>query len=254
MLAAMMMGALLGCSGEDENPPVVMDTGGEPLPSEPTDFTPPDEMVITVETRDGVMLEGDLYPTGIEGGPAVLLLHMIPPGNDRTNWPTDFIDLLVAQGWAVLALDRRGAGGSDGVAQEAYEGDNGKFDAEAATLALIDGGYGDLAIIGASNGTTSLLDYTVWAGGEGLPVPVAIGFMTGGGYTETQNDMELLDSSIPAVFTYSTAERAWSEEQRPLDQGSWSFLEYDGGAHGTSMFSAKPRVKGDLIDFLQKSL
>lgn len=239
----MMLWILLaGCSGGDEKPgtPDTTDTD--------TSFTPPPSEVVTVQTRDGVTLEADLYPTGIAEGPAFVLLHMIPPANDRTGWPASFIDRLVDQRWAVLALDRRGAGASGGNPAEAYEGEKGRYDVEAAVLDLQARGYGDIAIIGASNGTTSMIDYTVWAGGEGLPVPVALGFMTGGTYTESQTPMSALPD-LPAVFTYSTAERAWSEAQRPLDPGSWSFLEYDGGDHGTRMFEAKPEVAGDLVDF-----
>ncbi len=219
----------------------------------PTDFTPPTAEVVSLTTRDGVALEADWYDVGVDGGPAFVLLHMIPPGNDRSNWPVAFVDRLAGQGWSVLVLDRRGAGASDGVAEEAYEGPNGKLDVEAAALYLQDQGAGDLAIIGGSNGTTSLLDYAAWAAGEGLPQPVAVGLMTGGSYTENQNPMSALPA-VPAVFTYSTAERDWSEAQRPLDPGSWSFLEYDGGDHGTRMFDAKPKVKGDLVDFFASVL
>ena len=42
----------------------------------------------------------------------------------------------------------------------------------------------DIAILGASNGTTTALDYTIWARDNGHTVPAALGFMTGGGYTE----------------------------------------------------------------------
>lgn len=202
--------------------------------------------VVTFDTSDGVTLEADYY--GVEGAPAFVLLHMIPPGNDRTNWPSAFVEALQAEGWAVLAVDRRGAGGSAGSAQEAYEGPNGRLDVDAAVRFVTERGHGPVALVGASNGTTSLLDYTVWAEANDRPVPVGLGFMTGGTYTENQNAMEDLPE-IPSVFTYSTGERAWSEDQRPLDPGTWSFLEYDGGAHGTRMFEAKPRVTRNLVDF-----
>lgn len=218
-----------------------------PTPA-PAPVTPPGAELVELTTRDDVTLVADWYDSGVSGSPAFVLLHMIPPNNDRTNWPANFIDRLVEQGWSALVVDRRGAGASGGEAIEAYEGPNGKHDVEAATAFLQDRGAGELAIIGASNGTTSMLDYTVWAPTEGLPEPVAVGLMTGGTYTENQNPMSALPQ-IPAVFTYSTAERGWSEAQRPLDPGTWSFLEYEGGAHGTQMFDAKPKVKGDLVDF-----
>ena len=72
--------------------------------------------------------------------------------------------------------------------------------------------------------------------------------MTGGTYTENNSPMASLPK-VPAVFTYSTDERDWSEAQRALDPGSWSFHEYPDGAHGTGMFEAVPAVTDDLAAF-----
>ncbi len=69
----------------------------------------------------------------------------------------------------------------------------------------------------------------------------------------TQTKMAELPN-VPSVFTYSTVEDDWSEAQQALDPGSWSFLEYEGGDHGTRMFDAKPRVVRDLVDFFRPIL
>ena len=210
---------------------------------------------ITLTTRDGVDLVGDYYPADAAGRPGVVLLHMIPPSWDRTSWPDGFITALSSAGYSVLAIDRRGAGDSGGEAADAYEGEWGRYDVEAAAARLSDDGYGELAVIGASNGTTSAIDYAVWAGGEGLPVPAVVGLMTGGTYTEAQTDMANFAAlSIPTVLTFSTAERAWSASQEALNPGSWSFLEYGSGDHGTLMFSAAPEVSDDLLSYLGKHL
>lgn len=114
-----------------------------------------------------------------------------------------------------------------------------------------DKGSGGDANGGDANGTTSMIDYAVWAPGEGLPEPVALGFMTGGDYTENQTPMEDVAAlGTPAVFTYSTAEAAWSIEQQGLDPGVWEFFDYTGGDHGTLMFDAAPEVADDLDGFL----
>lgn len=221
--------------------PDPVDPGGSPP------FSPPGSGVVTLETRDGLTLEADYLPTAT-AGPGIVLLHMIPPGNDRSNWPGSFRQRLFEAGFSVLALDRRGAGGSEGVAEDAYTGPLGRNDVEAAVGKLVADGYGPIALLGASNGTTSMIDYAVWAPTEGLPEPVALGFMTGGTYTEAQNPMSAVPA-VPAIFTTSTAERAWSEAQRPLDPGSWQFHEYPDGAHGTGMFEAAPVVGDDLLAF-----
>jgi pimeloyl-ACP methyl ester carboxylesterase len=230
----------------------------------PTDPTPPpppetedDEIVvgpptvITVETRDGVTLEGD-YWEGLPGAPGFVLVHMIPP-NDRTNWPRWFEKDLVREGYAVLAVDRRGAGASEGDPVEAYEGPNGKYDVEACVSYLQAGGAGALAILGASNGTASMIDYAAWAPTEGLLEPSALGFMTGGTYTEANTEMTEVPP-VAAVFTTSTDERDWSVDQQSLDPGTWELLEYPDGDHGTRMFDAAPEVGPDLIAFFAGAL
>jgi pimeloyl-ACP methyl ester carboxylesterase len=227
-------------------------TASDPVDSEPDGPPPGGVETVQLETRDGVTLIADVVE-GEPGAPAVVLLHMTPTGGwNRTDWPNDFLTALNDRGWWVLALDRRGAGESGGVPEDAFEGEAGRYDVEAAVLDLAGRGVGDLAVIGASNGTTSALDYATWAGGEGLPEPVALGFMTGGTYTENQTDMEAFAAfGAPAVFTFSTAERAWSVDQQALDPGSWSFLEYPDGAHGTQMFAAVPEVVDDVSSFLE---
>src|SRR3712207_3219191 len=63
--------------------------------------------VITLETRDGLSLEADWLPPPSCGAPGVVLLHMIPPSNDRTNWPRSFRRALNEAGFGVISVDRR---------------------------------------------------------------------------------------------------------------------------------------------------
>jgi pimeloyl-ACP methyl ester carboxylesterase len=213
------------------------------------DPLPEGASTVQLTTRDDVTLVADLYPASTTERPGVVLLHMTPRGPwNRTDWPTDFIEKLHAHDWAVIAVDRRGAGDSGGEADDAFEGEKGKYDVEACVLKLNENSLGALAVIGASNGTTSMIDYAVWAGGEGLPEVAAMGFMTGGTYTENQTGISDVPK-VPAIFTYSTEERDWSVAQQPLDPGTWSFREYPDGAHGTQMFEAKPEVADHLDAF-----
>lgn len=226
---------LLACSGGDAD-------------SEVTPYVPPEQGEIALLTRDEVELVADLYPASDRGRPAIVLLHMVPPSWDRTSWPIEFVERLHAHDWHVLVLDRRGAGESGGVAEDAYIGEAGRYDVEAAALYLAAIEAGDLAILGASNGTTSMVDYAAWAPEEALPEPVSLGFMTGGDYTENQTAMGDVPS-VPAVFTYSTEESEWSLAQVALDPGTWVFHEYPDGDHGTKMFDAAPEVADDLDAF-----
>jgi len=235
--------ALAACSGsgatEDTEPPWVAPEGG----------------VISLVTQDEVTLAADYHPVDTEGAPAVILLHMIPPSNTRADWPLTFRERLVAQGITVLSVDRRGAGDSEGVASEAYTGPNGKLDVEACASRLRDDGYGSLAIIGASNGTTSMIDYAAWAGEQGLPEPVALAYMSGGAYTTAQTSMADVPD-VPAFFLYPPSESAWPEAQQSHDPGTWRFESYEGGAHGTRMFttSVNEQVQEDLEGWLVEQL
>ena len=237
----------LGCQPE----PTCCDSSP---PDSEAAWTQPEAGVVELMTQDDVKLVADYHPVDQQGAPGVVLLHMNPSGGfHRGNWPAEFITALNGAGYAVINVDRRGSGDSEGVARQAYTGEKGKWDVEACALRLQEDGYGELVLIGASNGTTSALDYSAWAGSQDLPVPTASVYMTGGGYTESQTSMEELPE-MPVQFTYSTAEKAWSEQQMPLDPGSWQFDEYADGDHGTKMFEADPSVTQDIVDFLGASL
>jgi pimeloyl-ACP methyl ester carboxylesterase len=211
------------------------------------------------DTSDGVTLEADFVSSGTTNSPVVVLLHMIPPHHDRTGYPSDFIDALHTKGFDVLNLDRRGAGASDGVAEEAYTGDGGRLDVEAAVQFLqshaCQSDLARLVVVGASNGTTSALDYTV---GTEEPRPAALVFLTGGSYTENQNKLAentSLLSSKPMLFVFSTEERAWSaafnvEGVSP----NWRFDEYGVGDHGTKMFAAAPESVARTAEWMQSAL
>lgn len=201
------------------------------------DWVVPGGGEITVETRDGVVLVADYYPAEAEGAPALLLLHMNPSGGfQRSDWPAELISPFVEAGWAVLNLDRRGSGDSEGVAREAHTGENGRYDVEAAMLRLEADGYGSVFILGASNGTTSMIDYAALAAEEdGLPAPVAMGFLTGGAYTETNTAFSAVPA-YPSIFVYADDEAQWSNQYNNDQPELWSFHEIPAAGHGTQMF------------------
>jgi alpha-beta hydrolase superfamily lysophospholipase len=214
-------------------------------------------LVVKLTTDDGVSLEADLHTTGKARGPAAVLLHMIPPANDRRNYPAAFVSALVTRGISVLNVDRRGAGGSSGDAMQAYLGPKGKLDAKAAVAFLVAHPCAidatRVAIVGASNGTTTALDYATVA----ETPPAALVFLTGGMYSENQTKIDeqrpLLDRT-PILFVFSTAESAWSKRFAPGAPSAWVFKEYEGGDHGTRMFAAQPKSVADVADFVASSI
>ncbi len=211
--------------------------------------------VVELTTDDGVRLVADFHP-GPATGRAVALFHMIPPSNDRTNYPTGFIHALVERGFTVINVDRRGAGDSDGDAREAYTGPNGRLDVKAAWDHLLAPGCGvraeQVGLVGASNGTTSVLDFTA---DPFLPRPAAIVFLTGGGYTENQTAIAANGdalSTLPIDFVFSTDERAWSAGFAGDAPEVWNFDEYAPGGHGTRMFGVQPDSVTAVADWLDE--
>lgn len=204
-----------------------------------------------LETRDGVCLVGDHFP-GASQAPGVLLLHMTPTGGaSRADWTGALLDPLVEAGFHVLALDRRGAGDSGGEGVDAYEGEWGRYDVEAGALFLQDNaGASFLTVVGASNGTTSLVDYAVWAEGENRPPVTAGVLLSGGTYTENQTAMEdVAAAGVPLHLAVAESEASWSEDHAALDP-SWSLDVRTGSSHGTALLTEHPEVGTDITGWL----
>jgi pimeloyl-ACP methyl ester carboxylesterase len=210
---------------------------------------------VTFTTEDGVQLEADLHQSGRSGGPAVVLLHMIPPSNDKSNFTPEFIASLTGAGYTVLNVNRRGAGNSGGNAKDAYEGDKGRLDAVAAHDFLTESACavpaGAVGFVGASNGTTTTLDFAVGAAAGDRPPVIA--FLSPGPYTENQNVVADI-AAIPVFFGYPDAETEWPHSVKSADTGHWTFKEYAGGKHGTGLFGTNPASIGDVTDFVEAHL
>jgi dienelactone hydrolase len=182
---------------------------------------------------------------------------MIPPQHDRTNYPVAFRELLVAQGFTVLNVDRRGAGGSGGNATDAYKGPNGKLDAAAAVAFLstlpCPPDPARLALVGASNGTTTAVDYTLHAAADAdAALPAGLVFLTGGGYTENQNvlsdHLDVLES-LSILFVYPANEADWSASYVGTSE-SWTHSEYAESGHGTHLFGSAPASMDEVASWL----
>jgi acetyl esterase/lipase len=206
---------------------------------------------VALLTEDGLCLVADHYRASA-GAPAVVFLHMSPLSWDRKSWSVEFLREVTAKGWTVLNLDRRGAGDSEGGAEDAFQGDGGAKDVRAAFDYLADQDVGPIGIVSASNGTTSAVDYTMLASSQGLVEPVSVVMMSPGTYTENQNDIEdYARQDTPTLFQYDPAEGLWIEpELTDLDPGSWEVQSYDGAGHGSQMLDDTPSVATDAIDFL----
>jgi hypothetical protein len=108
----------------------------------------------------------------------------------------------------------------------------------------------DVVLVGASNGTTSVLDYTV-AHDASLPTPKALVWMSPGTYTENQHavaDHQALLEGLPLLWLYPTNE-PWSQDFAP-GGGTWEFIER-GEVHGTQMFDGGALETDTLADLIR---
>ena len=122
----------------------------------------PPGRVVHLTASDGTAIEGSYWPGARPDAPAILLLHGINNTRARLSAHALWLNGL---GYAVLAIDLRGHGGSGAVARSF--GFNEGRDAAAAVAFLRERAPGrKLGVIGVSlGGAAALL-------GEGTPLPV----------------------------------------------------------------------------------
>ena len=285
--ALILTGVLAGCSACKGPHPNAADAPETPTPKpSPTAVAPPSSdadahqpspphapssaaanacsnaMGTTLTTDDGVELASDFW-AGTRGGAGIVLLHMIPPHHTKANFPASFIQQLVEHGWSVINVNRRGAPGSQGVAKQAYKGDQGWLDAKAGRDFLTQHACAidpkRIALIGASNGTTTAVDYAIHVATADAVAPVqALVYLSGGSYTEAQHgfaDHGAVLRSIPSLFLFPKREAQWNRLAESASKGApWTFVEYDPGAHGTNLFKSDPKSATTVIDFLDQHL
>ncbi|GEM_PF-2505436 len=212
--------------------------------------------VVQFSTTDGVKLTADYHPPAATAKGAVILFHMIPPSNNRKGYPLRVREAFSKAGYAVLNVDRRGAGESEGTAKDAYSGPKGRFDVEAAVKFVLStdrkcaSNPQKIMLVGASNGTTSVMDYTTGRDDKSLPDPKAVAWLSPGSYTEGQNkiadhkaQLQALSLLIvhPSGEPYANAFKNFSE--------NWKIITLDKGRHGTNNFDG-----GKLEDLILPAL
>lgn len=210
-------------------------------------------------TDDGVKIVGDYY-AGKPGGPAALLLHMMPA--TRSSW-RKFADHLTAAGFSqVLAIDLRGHGESTERNGETLdykdfsdrEHQASIRDVEAAVNWFItrkNVSMPRLILAGASIGANLAIAYA--AGHDAIPAVVALS--PGLDYRGVTIADKLAASTRSALFLaasdedeYSRAAIARAAELRP----DAVVKNLSGAGHGTAMFEREPRLIDETVDWLKR--
>lgn len=223
-----------------------------------------DGKVVTFKTSDGVQIEADYYPPNVEGdakAPVAILIHMYPA--DRSSWKP-LVPMLHDIGFAVLAYDIRGNGGSTQPADmklaERYKGrDPSLFadawkDVEAAKKWLADQKECDTtktALVGASIGCSISLQYC----SKDENVKTVVCLSPGTNYFGVDSKAHIKACRGRRILLIAPeAEYGAVEELIAASEGYAKGTKYPGSReqHGTGMFKADygERVMRQIVKFV----
>ncbi|MFK7929520.1 MAG: hypothetical protein AB8H79_15090 [Myxococcota bacterium] len=254
-LSPLLLALLLSCNGPFDSE---TDGGCDTDTGADTDtgstWNQPEGGNIVLEMFDGVRVNTIYRPASQPGRPSVLMMACSPVGTAQYQWPPRLIEDLVARDWAVLIPEMRGCGRSEGDWQPLL-GPVGINDIDTFATKLEQDEFGPLSIITGLYIDGAVVAYTQKADRGELPIsPVAIGLLTSYSIqTESLTPLSSLDTR-PILFQYLFANKAWPNEKRRENPGSWEFIEYDTNLLDRGLFVQNPNAADDLVDFLDRSI
>ncbi len=215
---------------------------------------------VVLHTADGVEIKATYYPPQRPGSrPSVILLHML--NRTRADW-TAFARALSKAGYATVAIDLRGHGGSTrgvgswrGFSPESFRAMVEDVTAAHAYLREApeaDGGR--LAVIGASIGANVALRYGAREPSVKTLVLLSPGLEYRG--VATADALEAYGGR-PVLIAASREDGYSSQSSTRLDalaRGRHRLILYDGAGHGTRMFPKVPHLKTTILDWLASTL
>ena len=203
--------------------------GGGQFDSEDTEFSTP----------DGVLLAGTLFSPGIDGSGALVLAHM--RGADRSTWEP-FAKVAAGNGFRVLTFDFRGYGDSDGERDTLLD-----VDLTAAVEHVQREGATSIVVMGASMGGTAAVNVASrldLAGAASLSAP---GEFLG---LPAQDVAADVDEPLLLLVAEDDEPYAGAAESMAETAPDARLEVFEGGAHGTNLFSDHPdEVTVELLTF-----
>jgi len=211
---------------------------------------------VSFVTQDGVTIVADYY-SGAEGGPAALLVHMMPA--TKESW-RQFAAELIGRGFSsVLAIDLRGHGGSrmQGEQKLDYrdfedEQHQAKIkDMEAAMQWLEERGATKdrLALVGASIGANLSIAY----GAANAEIPTVVALSPGLNYRGVTTLDKMGQYAGRELYLAASAEDGHSfETDRQLYEVNpdATLKELENAGHGTTMFEKSPGFMAEVVDWV----
>lgn len=213
--------------------------------------SPTDGIVVDMLTNDDVRLVGTYWsPETDRRVPAIILLHMLD--RNRGDW-SPLAQRLQAEGYAVLAIDFRGHGDTEG------ERDFSKMKRDVATAftwlvrrPVVD--MDRIGVVGASIGANIGLNFAESQRTVRTVVLLSPGLDYRGVTTE---DAIVGYGARPLLIVASSEDTYAADSSTRLDglaQGKHLLQMYDGAGHGTDMLSANVGLTDFLLSWLQETL
>lgn len=249
-------------AAELETEPELAEEPADPTP-EPTIVLPtmapetavsqPTTKNVTIEAADGLLLHATYSaPGGVSPFPGVILLHML--GSDRQVWQeVGLTEALLAEGYAVLALDMRGHGES-GSSREWEKMDDDVLRVWQYFTELEDVNEGRTAVIGASIGSNLAL-----RAGASEPAIKTVALLSPGlDYRRVTTDDAIVQYGGRPILIVASEEDVYAADSSrtlvEMAQGKAILQMYNGAGHGTNMFTAESGLTQLLLDWLNQYL
>ncbi|HJS28460.1 MAG TPA: alpha/beta fold hydrolase [Anaerolineales bacterium] len=200
---------------------------------------------------DGLTIEGELSipENAPEPWPAVLLLHML--GSDKEAWG-DLPARLAEAGYAALAIDMRGHGGTGGDIDWAIaEEDHRRALDYLAGIPGVDASR--LAVIGASIGSNLALR----TGADLELIRTVILLSPGLDYAGVTTEGALADfGDRPVLILVSSEDTYAAESSETLAEQALGEVEleiYQDAGHGTDLITGEPGVIDTILEWLDQT-
>ena len=217
--------------------------------------------VVSFETTDGVQLVADYYPPAKNDAPAIILLHMFK--SDRSAW-VPLVPHLHKAGFAVLAIDMRGHGGSleptyMRLRDRVFDRDATLFnamykDVEAGYAFLLGEGGLDMTrvgVVGASVGTS----VGIMAASKNPAIDAVVCMTAGDNYLGVNSVDHIKECrGQPILLMALEDERRATDILVKLNSDAEAKIYHGKGAHGTRMFGKVDGVEKDIVAYLKKHL
>ncbi len=244
VLFALLMWVLAACTQATQPPPTPT---VDPLLA---DDTP---KAVEFNTQDGVAIRGVYYPsiTIKTAAPALLLVHML--NSNKESWQ-NFAAAAQQAGYAVLAIDLRGHGQSDGRNFDFSLMDNDLDAAINWLSARPELNQNRLGLIGASIGANLALR----AGSRYAQVKTVVLLSPGLDYRGVTS-LEALGKygQRPVMLVAAEKDTAATDSARTLNSralGQHQLQIYPGSDHGTAIFQAQAGLQPMLLAWLASTI